>query len=221
MNDEVQAMEDGVIEVQSDVESELNEAIDYREKYEGLKSKIGSLANERAELLRVNNELLQSQLSSSQDDDYYVDPAEKTAKAALNEVQQLKIEGQMRDLSRDFPDYQNEVKSEAFQEWVSSSAYRQRRFAAADAMDFDAARELLSEWTEKKGAAMQVQGEREAGRRQALNSASMEKGSAGAVGKKVWDRNWLVEQQINNPSWYKANYAEIMAAYREGRVKKR
>ena len=91
----------------------------------------------------------------------------------------------------------------------------------ADALDFDAAREILSEWTEKKGQATQAQGEREAGRKQALNSASMEKGSAGAVGKKVWDRNWLVEQQINNPAWYKANYAEIMSAYREGRVKKR
>ena len=221
MNDEVQSMEEGVIETVPDqIEQELNEVQELKQKYDGLKSKIGTYANENAELRRLNNELLQQHTSQTADDWDY-DPADKKATQALNEVQQLKQDAQKRDLARDFPDYQNEVQSEAFQNWVMSSEYRQRRYGQADSMDFDAARELLSEWQERKADAQAVQGEREERRQQALNSASMEKGSAGGGGKKVWDRDWLVEQQVHNPGWYRANYSEIMQAYKEGRVKKR
>lgn len=215
MNDEVK-LEDGVVElVEDQVDKEFEEL---RGKYDNLKSKVGTLANERAELLKINNQLLQQQ-TTEQDWDY--DPAERKAEQALSEVQRLKQDAEKRELARDFPGYQEEVSSEAFQAWLLESPYRQRKFVAADAMDFDAARELLSEWTDKKSQAHQAQDQREASRKQALNSASMEKGSAGGTGKKVWDRDWLVDQQVNNPGWYRANYAEIMDAYRTGRVKKR
>lgn len=215
MNDEVK-LEDGVVElVEDQVDKEFEEL---RGKYDNLKSKIGTLANERAELLKINNQLLQQQ-TTEQDWDY--DPAERKAEQALNEVQRLKQDAEKRELARDFPGYQEEVSSEAFQAWLLESPYRQRKFVAADKMDFDAARELLSEWKDKKSQAHQAQDQREASRKQALNSASMEKGSAGGTGKKVWDRDWLVDQQVNNPGWYRANYAEIMDAYRTGRVKKR
>ena len=215
MNDEVK-LEDGVVElVEDQVDKEFEEL---RGKYDNLKSKIGTLANERAELLKINNQLLQQQ-TTEQDWDY--DPAERKAEQGLSEVQRLKQDAEKRELARDFPGYQEEVSSEAFQAWLLESPYRQRKFVAADAMDFDAARELLSEWTDKKSQAHQAQDQREASRKQALNSASMEKGSAGGTGKKVWDRDWLVDQQVNNPGWYRANYAEIMDAYRTGRVKKR
>jgi len=216
MNDEVNT-EDGVVELVEDkVDQEFAEL---QGKYNNLKSKIGTLANERAELLRQNNELLQQ--TTSKNDDWDYDPAERKAEQALSQVQKLQQDAEKRELARDYPGYQDEVSSEAFRTWVAESPYRQRRFVAADSMDFDAARELLSEWTEKKSQAHQAQDQREASRKQALNSASMEKGSAGGTGKKVWDRNWLVDQQVNNPGWYRANYAEIMQAYREGRVKKR
>ena len=209
-------LEDGVVElVEDQVDKEFEEL---RGKYDNLKSKIGTLANERAELLKINNQLLQQQ-TTEQDWDY--DPAERKAEQGLSEVQRLKQDAEKRELARDFPGYQEEVSSEAFQAWLLESPYRQRKFVAADAMDFDAARELLSEWTDKKSQAHQAQDQREASRKQALNSASMEKGSAGGTGKKVWDRDWLVDQQVNNPGWYRANYAEIMDAYRTGRVKKR
>ena len=221
MNDEVQSMEEGVIETVPDqIEQELNEVQELKQKYDGLKSKIGTYANENAELRRLNNELLQQHASQTADDWDY-DPADKKATQALNEVQQLKQDAQKRDLARDFPDYQNEVQSEAFQNWVMASEYRQKRYAQADAMDFDAAREILSEWQERKLDAQATQQSRDQQRQQALNSASMEKGSAGGGGKKVWDRDWLVEQQVHNPGWYRANYSEIMQAYKEGRVKKR
>lgn len=210
-------MEDGVVELVDDkVDQEFSEL---QGKYDNLKSKIGTLANERAELLRQNNELLQQTTSTNDDWDY--DPAERKADLALKKATQTDLNIEKRELARDFPGYQDEVTSEAFQSWLMESPYRQKRFVAADSMDFDAARELLSEWTDKKAQATQAQDQREASRKQALNSASMEKGSAGGTGKKVWDRNWLVDQQVNNPGWYRANYAEIMQAYREGRVKKR
>ena len=218
MNDEVQTMEEGVVAVVDDVDNEVSEL---EKKYDGLKSKIGTYANENAELRRINNQLLQQQAASTQADDWDYDPAEKKADQALSQVQKLAIDAQVRDLSRDFPGYQEEVGTEAFQNWVAQSPYRQRRFAMADNMDFDAAREILSEWTEKKSQAIESQNQRELNRKTALNSASMEKGSAGGTGKKVYDRNWLVDQQVNNPGWYRANYSEIMSAYREGRVKRR
>ena len=218
MNDEVQTMEEGVVAVVDDVDNEVSEL---EKKYDGLKSKIGTYANENAELRRINNQLLQQQAASTQADDWDYDPAEKKADQALSQVQKLAIDAQVRDLSRDFPGYQEEVGTEAFQNWVAESPYRQRRFAMADNMDFDAAREILSEWTEKKSQAIESQNQRELNRKTALNSASMEKGSAGGTGKKVYDRNWLVDQQVNNPGWYRANYSEIMQAYREGRVKRR
>jgi len=218
MNDEVQTMEEGVVAVVDDVDNEVSEL---EKKYDGLKSKIGTYANENAELRRINNQLLQQQAASTQADDWDYDPAEKKADQALSQVQKLAIDAQVRDLSRDFPGYQEEVGTEAFQNWVAQSPYRQRRFAMADNMDFDAAREILSEWKEKKSQAIESQNQRELNRKTALNSASMEKGSAGGTGKKVYDRNWLVDQQVNNPGWYRANYSEIMQAYREGRVKRR
>jgi len=218
MNDEVQTMEEGVVAVVDDVDNEVSEL---EKKYDGLKSKIGTYANENAELRRINNQLLQQQAASTQADDWDYDPAEKKADQALSQVQKLAIDAQVRDLSRDYPGYQEEVGTEAFQNWVAQSPYRQRRFAMADNMDFDAAREILSEWTEKKSQAIESQNQRELNRKTALNSASMEKGSAGGTGKKVYDRNWLVDQQVNNPGWYRANYSEIMQAYREGRVKRR
>jgi len=218
MNDEVQTMEEGVVAVVDDVDNEVSEL---EKKYDGLKSKIGTYANENAELRRINNQLLQQQAASNQADDWDYDPAEKKADQALSQVQKLAIDAQVRDLSRDFPGYQEEVGTEAFQNWVAQSPYRQRRFAMADNMDFDAAREILSEWKEKKSQAIESQNQRELNRKTALNSASMEKGSAGGTGKKVYDRNWLVDQQVNNPGWYRANYSEIMQAYREGRVKRR
>jgi len=218
MNDEVQTMEEGVVAVVDDVDNEVSEL---EKKYDGLKSKIGTYANENAELRRINNQLLQQQAASTQADDWDYDPAEKKADQALSQVQKLAIDAQVRDLSRDFPGYQEEVGTEAFQNWVAESPYRQRRFAMADNMDFDAAREILSEWKEKKSQAIESQNQRELNRKTALNSASMEKGSAGGTGKKVYDRNWLVDQQVNNPGWYRANYSEIMQAYREGRVKRR
>ena len=218
MNDEVQTMEEGVVAVVDDVDNEVSEL---EKKYDGLKSKIGTYANENAELRRINNQLLQQQAASNQADDWDYDPAEKKADQALSQVQKLAIDAQVRDLSRDYPGYQEEVGTEAFQNWVAQSPYRQRRFAMADNMDFDAAREILSEWKEKKSQAIESQNQRELNRKTALNSASMEKGSAGGTGKKVYDRNWLVDQQVNNPGWYRANYSEIMQAYREGRVKRR
>ena len=218
MNDEVQTMEEGVVAVVDDVDNEVSE---FEKKYYGLKSKIGTYANENAELRRINNQLLQQQAASTEADDWDYDPAEKKADQALSQVQKLAIDAQVRDLSRDFPGYQEEVGTEAFQNWVAESPYRQRRFAMADNMDFDAAREILSEWKEKKSQAIESQNQRELNRKTALNSASMEKGSAGGTGKKVYDRNWLVDQQVNNPGWYRANYSEIMQAYREGRVKRR
>ena len=221
MNEEVQTMEDGVVGYQDDqVDKELDEVEKLKGKYDHLKSEIGRYANQNAELIKQNNELIQKTLTPAADDWDY-DPAVAKAEQALTKVQKLELEAEKRELARDFPDYQSEVNSEAFQEWLKESNYRIRRYQAADQMDFDAARELLTEWNEKKQTAQGNQEQRERSRRQALNSASMEKGSAGGGGKKVWDRDWLVEQQVHNPSWYRANYSEIMQAYREGRVKKR
>jgi len=218
MNDEVN-IEDGVVAVVDEVDKEVSEL---EQRYDGLKSKIGTYANENAELRKINNQLLQQQLTPSNEaDNWDYDSADRTAQLALQKATQIEQNAEKRELAREFPGYQEDVSSESFQNWVMESPYRQRRFTAADGLDFDAARELLTEWTEKKGIAQKVQGQREKDRKSALNNASMEKGSAGGVGKKVWDRNWLVEQQVNNPGWYRANYAEIMQAYREGRVKKR
>jgi len=219
MNDDV-SME-GVIETVDDtLDKELSEFDELKGKYEHLRSEIGRYANQNAELLRTNNELLQK-TTSPPADDWDFDPAEKKASEALSKVQQLELESKKRDLARDFPGYQEEASSEAFQNWVNASPYRQKRFQMADSLDFDAAREILTEWQERKSEYGDIQDQREQKRQQALNSASMEKGSAGGVGKKVWDRDWLVEQQVHNPGWYRANYSEIMQAYREGRVKKR
>ena len=40
-----------------------------------------------------------------------------------------------------------------------------------------------------------------------------------ATTKKVYNRAWLQQQSVNNQNWYRANQAEIMAAYAEGRVR--
>jgi len=118
-------------------------------------------------------------------------------------------------------DYQDVLKEDEFQSWVSSSPVRQRLFAQANSQyDFEAADEIFSQYKERKqliaGAKQQVDDNRQA----ALKASNVPTGNNSAeTSKKVFRRTDLIRLKMTDPNRYDALSEEIQKAYAEGRVK--
>jgi len=109
----------------------------------------------------------------------------------------------------------------SFQEWVASSKVRTQLFASANAYDFDAADELLSIWKERVQVAnATISAEKDDRKRQIKTaSAVAAKGSDEAPSKKIYRRADIIKLMQTDPDRYDAMQEEIMAAYRENRVR--
>jgi hypothetical protein len=119
------------------------------------------------------------------------------------------------------PDFMDIASNAAFQEWVSASKVRTNLFAAANSYDFDAADELLSIWKERTQVAnATISAEKEDRKRQIKSASSVaSKMSDEAPSKKIYRRADIIKLMQNDPDRYDLMQEEIMAAYREGRVR--
>ena len=198
---------------------------------------IGRQGSEVGELRKIVDEFIKAQTSGKQqpqedvdEEDFFADPKKAVAKAIENHPKvkeaelaalQMKQAETISKLRDRHPDFMDIASNAAFQEWVSASKVRTNLFAAANSYDFDAADELLSIWKERTQAAnATISAEKEDRKRQIKSaSAVASKMSDEAPSKKIYRRADIIKLMQNDPDRYDLMQEEIMAAYREGRVR--
>jgi len=224
---------------------------DIVESYKQLESQLGRMANDlgtqrvltdRLLNLRRDNDLRSNGAGVTQNapetpkikaTDLAEDPTgaiEKVVNARLSKAQQ-DAEQEAREHARnaaaarlvqDHPDYQEYVNNAEFTQFINSSPIRKRAALAAQAGDFDAGNDLLTEYKAHK---KQVNQQDDNKRLDAAKAASLESGSRGSEGSskggKIYNRADLLRLQLTNPELYYSDeyQAVIMKAYAEKRVK--
>jgi predicted RNA-binding protein YlqC (UPF0109 family) len=198
---------------------------------------IGRQGSEVGELRKIVDDFIKAQASSSQQPqepveevDFFSDPEKAVSKAIENHPKikqaeqaalQMRIAETVNMLKQKHPDFMQVAESPSFQEWVSASKVRVQLFAAANNYDFDAADELLTVWKERKQVADATIKAEKQDRERLIKSATATaaKGSEEAPSKKIYRRADIIKLMQNDPDRYDLMQPEIMAAYREGRVR--
>ena len=200
---------------------------------------IGRQGSEVGELRRVVDDFIKTQTATKQqlqeepdeEVDFFADPKRAVEKAIENhpkirEAEKLSSEmaaaKAFNELKARHPDFQEVVADPAFQNWVAASKVRAELFVRADrSFDYDAGDELLSIWKERKQAAQQTVSAEKEVRSQAVKAATttVSSGSDEAPSKKIYRRADIIKLMQTDPDKYDMMQNEIMAAYREGRVR--
>lgn len=215
---------------------------DIAKAYVELEKELGRKANEVGELRKLTDEYLRRELTKSsptpaphneeeiEEVDFFDDPKKVVNKAVENNPKVKALEEKLakreqEDALKTFeskhPDYLEIGDSSDFQDWVTKSQYRVRMFVRANAMDLDAADELLTMWKDfqKVKAASETTKAVEEKRKRDLKAASGETSTTGESRKKTYSRVELMRLRVNDPDKYNSMQQEIIDAYREGRVK--
>jgi len=214
------------------------------ESYQNLEKELGRKAQEVGELRKLSDSFLQAELSRNsqaqstpketqeEPTDFFDDPNAAVNKAIENhpkfqefqrfQAQQAQTAAKTQ-LEAAHPDYADIVSNSDFQEWVQGSKIRQQLFQAADAYNFDAANELISNWKDRAmiNKTQEVNQAEEAKRKGALKAGKAEsRASSGSTsGKKTYKRSDLIRLKMTDPLKYESMADDIYAAYAEGRVK--
>jgi hypothetical protein len=171
--------------------------------------------------------------------DFFADPEKAIEKiiekhpkivGTSQHVELMRRQENMRALESKFPKYMETVGSEDFQQWVGASKVRQRLLVEADRnWDLDAAEELLSTYNALKGGSRKPNDEAaKADNRsrddalkasQTVPSGTMTPSSQVDSSKKIFRRADIIKLMQADPDRYEALQDEIMAAYRENRVR--
>lgn len=223
----------------------LDEIIKMHQEAEKL---IGRQAQEVGEVRKLADELIKRQLESKQTPDANVTeqeeevdwfenpekavqkavdkhPTVRKAEATLAEIQKQQF---FSKLDAQFPEYQQTIADPDFAQWIQASPVRLRLYAAADTnLDFDSAAELLNTWKYVKPAPAKVEPQAvkavppqvKADREAAMKAVAVDTGSSGNVSTKVYRRSDLIRLQLEDPNRYMELQDDIMAAYKEGRVR--
>jgi len=217
------------------------------ESYQNLEKELGRKAQEVGELRKLSDSFLQAQIQQAQSTpkqtdtneikeepvDFFDNPDLAINKAIENhpkfqefqrfQAQQAQASAKTQ-LETVHPDYTDIVKDSGFQEWVKGSPIRMQLFQAADAYNYDAANELLSNWKDRSmiNKTQEVNEQAEAERQAALKAGKAEsRTSTGSAtgGGKTYRRADLIRLKMNDPQKYESMENEIYKAYAEGRVK--
>lgn len=207
---------------------------------------IGRQAQEVGEVRKLADELLKRQLKTEEqykpatptvehkEVDFFEDPDTAVSRKidshpAIQEAKQLAIQNkQMQTLNRlkeSFPDFVQTVQDPEFAEWVKASPVRVRLYTQADAeFDFDAAAELLTTWKYVKpqsAKTAEVAPEVKQAQKAAVKAATVDVGGTpeGNTSRKIYRRVDLIRLNLEDPERYESLQDEILAAYREGRVR--
>jgi hypothetical protein len=242
--EEVQAAEEEVVEAAPEQE-ELPEkykgksAKEIAQMHMEAEKLIGRQGSEVGELRRIVDDYIRAQAATKQqlnvepveEEEFFADPNKAVDKAISNHPKIKQAEAMAAEMVRTkalaalqatHPDYGQIVTDPAFQNWVYASKVRQELLVRADRQyDYDAANELLSLYKERKSAAAEtVKAEKEV-RKQAVKSATttVPSGSDEVPSKKIFKRSDIIRLMQTDPDKYDMMQPEIMAAYREGRVR--
>lgn len=121
-----------------------------------------------------------------------VDKAVKPLQKALTAAQQQQM---VTEFNARHPGYQQEARTQEFQDFVKASPYRTRLFNAAAGYDMDAAEDLFNAWAEVKAAkqpAAAGETKREAIRRTTTETGGAGKTASGGSGKKIYKSTELM-----------------------------
>lgn len=215
------------------------ELTDVIKSYQELESAFGRKNNEVGELRRLTDELLQLKLNDkpkqeekkSVDVDALLNEPDRVLNEAVSSNPEVrKLQEQLLQMQRNeakkafeakHSDWQSIVPSPEFQSWLEASPIRARMFVEANSnYDYATGDELLTLFKETRSVKTEQGKEiREEKAKKAMKSATAEKGSSGAVKKKVYKRAELINLKLQNPAKYEAMLPEIESAYREGRVR--
>ncbi len=215
------------------------------DSYTNLEKELGRKAQEVGELRKLSDSFLQAEVSRNtqnpqdntpletkdNDVDFFDDPNKAVNDMIENhpkfrEFQQFQAQqaqaGAEARLKQTHPDFTDVIKDTAFQEWVQDSPIRMQMFQAADAYNFDAANELLTNWKDRSmiSKTQEVKEKAEVERKEALKAGTAESrtSSGSSKGGKTFRRADLIRLKMENPSRYESLQDEIYAAYAEGRV---
>lgn len=145
-------------------------------------------------------------------------------------LQELEARLAAQTLMNQHPDYLEVAQSSEFAQWVQSSPIRVRAVQAAQAGDWSAAGDLLSEYKAQRQQAPGIdesadEEDEEQKARTAAKKAALESNSQGNAGTskkgKVYRRADLMRLRAERPDvWENPEFQnEILIAYNEGRVK--
>ena len=215
------------------------------DSYTNLEKELGRKAQEVGELRKLSDSFLQAEVSRNtqnpqdntpletkdNDVDFFDDPNKAVNDMIENhpkfrEFQQFQAQqaqaGAEARLKQTHPDFTEVVQDKAFQEWVQDSPIRMQMFQAADAYNFDAANELLTNWKDRSmiSKTQEVKEKAEVERKEALKAGTAESRTSSGSGKggKTFRRADLIRLKMENPNRYESLQDEIYAAYAEGRV---
>ena len=241
---EVEAVEEQInqaIEQEVPAEPELPEkykgksAADIARMHQEAEKLIARQGAEVGEVRRLADELLKSQLQRKPEPekpkevDFFENPQEAIRQAVENNprvlaaeqyAQQAQMAQARQTLVAKHPDFGQVVQDGDFQDWVKSSKIRLQLFQQAEAYNVDAADELLSTFKALKAVKQkQVAEVDHTARDQSLKAAAVETSGSGESTRKIYRRADLIRLNMRDPAKYADMADEIMAAYREGRVK--
>ncbi len=215
------------------------------DSYTNLEKELGRKAQEVGELRKLSDSFLQAEVARTKqnpqdntpletkdnDVDFFDDPNRAVNDMIENhpkfqEFQQFQAQqaqaGAEARLKQTHPDFTDVIKDTAFQEWVQDSPIRMQMFQAADAYNFDAANELLTNWKDRSmiSKTQEVKEKAEVERKEALKAGTAESrtSSGSSKGGKTYRRADLIRLKMENPSRYESLQDEIYNAYAEGRV---
>lgn len=214
--------------------------------YVELERKYGSMANELGHLRNIVEQVafgkrqrdlgLEEEEDSITSDDLLRNPAEAVEKLARKSTKTLEekiaaLEAQRleEEFRRKHGNYEETVNDPEFLGWINKSPYRQRLAQrAAETGDYEAADELLSTWEEIQSMTKAEREEEEqkdkARRDDLIRQGRLERGgAAGSVtSKRIYKEADIHDLRLRNPDLYYSPQMqqEIMAAYRENRVRK-
>ena len=215
------------------------------DSYTNLEKELGRKAQEVGELRKLSDSFLQAEVARTKqnpqdntpletkdnDVDFFDDPNRAVNNMIENhpkfqEFQQFQAQqaqaGAEARLKQTHPDFTDVIKDTAFQEWVQDSPIRMQMFQAADAYNFDAANELLTNWKDRSmfSKTQAVKEKAEVERKEALKAGTTESrtSSGSSKGGKTYRRADLIRLKMENPSRYESLQDEIYNAYAEGRV---
>ena len=201
---------------------------------------ISRQGQEVGEIRKLADELIKSQLQKRPEEpepvkevDFFENPQEAIRRAVETNPQvvaanqyavQAQREMAKQKLQQLHPDFGAILQDAEFGKWIQASPIRSELLQKADAYNVSAAHELFSTFKELKAVktpqvTQQVSEVEKTARNQAIQAAAVDTGGSGESGRKVYRRADLIRLKMTDPSRYDAMNDEILAAYREGRVK--
>lgn len=193
---------------------------------------LGRQSSEVGELRKVIDQYITAQAPQEPEEeiDFFDDPQTAVNKAIerhpkIKEAEEVTNQYRKTDtltrLKAKYPNLESTVQDPKFVDWVKASRIRTQLYLMADQQsDFDAADELLSNWSERQAITQQTVELEKKSRKESVKEASTGnvRGS-GESSRKTYRRSDIIRLMKEDPDRYAAMSDEIMKAYKEGRVK--